>query len=180
MNLLRVDGFISSSSPNRSFVSPLWDYSPHFIALVLTFFKELPTKIKVTSLAIDKNLKNREKRQMTCLQMKFGGNKTAKIYSGNGTVRKIRKINFITKDKKYIYDNNSKTPLVYFTKKKKKKYTVKRKNELSLTSSIDNFLKNLKNGSKKNQDIYLGFNVVKILHLADKSLKLKKTINFLN
>ena len=58
-NLLQIDGFISSSSSNRSSISPLWDYSPHFIALSLSFFKELPIKIKATPLTIDKNLENR-------------------------------------------------------------------------------------------------------------------------
>ena len=70
--------------------------------------------------------------------------------------------------------------MVYLNKKTKKTHIVKIKKELSLTSSIGNFLKNLKNDKKNNSSVYLGFNVVKILHFADKSLKQKKTLNFLN
>ena len=65
------------------------------------------------------------------------------------------------------------TPLS--TSNLEKKIVIKVNNLPSLTSSISNFLKNLKNNKK---DILLGLNVVKILHLAEKSLMKKKKLRF--
>jgi len=175
-NVTKIQGFISSPSPNRSFLKPLWDYAPHFIAITLTFFNQLPKKIEAFNLDIENNLKNKKERQMVRINMYFSNNKAAAIDAGNGTIKKIRKIYFFEKCKKYIYDNNSRNPLVLYKKKSKKKTIIKINNLPSLTSSISNFLKNLKNKNKK--DILLGLNVVKILHLAEKSLFQKKKINF--
>ena len=60
--LIKLQGFISSSSPNRSFLKPLWDYSPHFIAISISFFGELPKKIEAFKLDIENSLKNKKKK----------------------------------------------------------------------------------------------------------------------
>ena len=174
-NIIKIQGFISSSSPNRTFLKPLWDYSPHFIAITLAFFNELPKKIEAYNIGIDNSLKSKKNRQMVRINMYFKNSKVAEITAGNGTVKKIRKIYFFEKNNKYIYDNNSKNPLTYYKKQSKKKIVIKVNNLPSLTSSISNFLKNLKNNKK---DILLGLNVVKILHLAEKSLMKKKKLRF--
>lgn len=166
---------ITSPSHGKNYISPLFDLAPHSIAVILNFFKTLPLSIIARELKIDKRIKSDlKKRSMVNLNMKFSKNRSAEITIGNGTIRKIRKAKFYTKNKIFNYDNYAKNLLTVFEKNKKRNIKIKNiKNEPSLQSSIKYFLSRNK---KKPNDVELGLKILKILNLSVKSLNQQKEI----
>jgi len=169
---------ISAPYKRRFDINPLWEYAPHFIATILKITKSKLLSISCQNLKIENSLFNRKQRYMYKIQLNFKDNLKAIIFAGNGTKKKNRKIEILTSNRnKYIYNDMSKTSLIYQKSNKIKKVLCKK--ESPLTNSIVSFVKKIKKNQVNYSGIKLSLKVTQVLSLAEKSLKTKKPIYFI-
>ena len=165
---------ISSPSIGKKYISPFFDLAPHPLAVILSLFKSEPKTLYAKKIYISKKTTKflKKKRELINLKMKFTKGRSAEIIVGNGTLKKIRQAKFFTEKNIFFYNNRSKNLLTKIEKYKKKIYQ-KVKNEPSLRSSIDYFIKRK---TKKDNDVELGTKVLKVMNLSIESLKKNKEL----
>lgn len=169
---------ISSSFKGRPDISPMWDYAPHFVAIILKIVKSKLISVSCQNAKIENGLFNKKQRYMYKIQLNFKNNLKAIIFAGNGTKKKNRKIEILTSNhNRYIYNDTRKTSLIYQKSNEIKKVLCKK--ELPLTNSIISFVKKIKKNQVNYSGIKLSLKVTQILSLAEKSLKAKKPIYFI-
>jgi len=169
---------ISAPYIRRADITPMWEYAPHFVAVILKLTKSKLLSVSCQYAKIENGLSEKKKRNMYKIQLNFKDKLKAVILVGNGTRKKNRKIEILTSNhNKYIYNDMSKTSLIYQKSSKIKKVLCKK--ELPLINSIISFVKKIKKNQVNYNGIKLGLKVTQILSLAEKSLKAKRLIRFI-
>lgn len=171
-DLIAAEFRIITSAKSKAYISPMLDLTPHFIAVSITFTREMPRYVLVKKQKIYQKFKDRSKRQMVSLNL-FFKKKIITIIAGNGSKIKERNGKIITRDKIFYYDNplTGKNILKFSNIKGSRTLNkIKLKKTPSLTSSISYFLNNVRKKKKNTKDLYLSEKVLKVQLAAEKSL----------
>ena len=83
---IKFIGNLSSNKKNRKSHSPLWDYAPHFLALLLNFYRKMPRRVKANIIKT-----TNENKKLFKIKLDFGKQyQESSIITGNGNVRNFR------------------------------------------------------------------------------------------
>lgn len=99
---IKFVGNLSSSKKNRKSHSPLWDYAPHFLALLLNFYRKMPRSVKANIIKI-----TNENKKLFKIKLDFGKQyQGSSIIAGNGNDRNFRNFTvFLNKKFSIKYDD---------------------------------------------------------------------------
>lgn len=137
INFDNINMQISGPSSHRKDMTPLWEYSPHFLAFLILKVKNIE-KYKISCEI--KELKFKKYAYKVQLSNK---NKYINLICGNHTQKKFRKISLENKFSKYNYNDRGNNHLSLY-KSNKKSIIFKKENLLdnALLYFFNNFLEN--------------------------------------
>jgi predicted dehydrogenase len=175
--ILSIDGLIGASYEKRAEITPLWEYSPHFIAVALQFAKS--RLIKLQASFYPSEIKSSE-HELVKVKMFFENGFFAKFIVGNGMLKKTRRMRLVGSKKIFLFDDQVNNRL--FTEELAQDLlpVPNISNERPLTSAIKSFGLAVSKGKPDFDDLYMGQNVVQILELATTSLNRGGTTIFAN
>ena len=162
-----LDGYIGASYERRSEITPLWEYSPHFIAVALQFANSKLIKLQASSYPSEIKSPGHE---LVKVEMFFEGGFFAKFIVGNGMLKKTRRMRLAGLKKIYVFDDQLESRLFEEDFEHELLPVPNVSMERPLTSAIKSFGLAVKRGAPDYDDLYMGRNVVRILELATISL----------
>ncbi|MBQ4810469.1 Gfo/Idh/MocA family oxidoreductase [Pseudoalteromonas luteoviolacea] len=165
-----VKGAIGAAYPHHAVMSPLWEYSPHFIAAALKIVKSSLVSLQATYLPIPESLQDNERREVVLLALKFADGSDVEIHAGNGMEDKTRTLDIRQQQDRYLFVDRADIPL------KVNEQAVAIDARLPLTKSLLHFADKVNNQDIDLEDFISGVEVIKILELADRSLQEGKAI----
>ncbi|MCF6440348.1 Gfo/Idh/MocA family oxidoreductase [Pseudoalteromonas luteoviolacea] len=161
---IHIKGAIGAAYPHHAVMTPLWEYSPHFIAAALTIISGSLISLKANYLPIPEDLKDDEKREVVKLKLSFSDGSHAEICAGNGMPEKTRWLHIQQNQNQYLFKDRAEVPLTINGQK------INIDTRLPLTKSLLHFADKVNNQDTDLQDFISAIEVIKILELADKSL----------
>lgn len=159
--------------PYRANLSPLWDWAPHDLAMVLSVIKSDPTQIFATQerkIADEKGWYSNYSIDLTFLDTS-----RANLHVGNAFEKKLREFNVTKGGLKICYRESETSQIsVYFDGMKQPG----RQNPIEnrpLNAALITFAGRIRNGGGI-EDIELGERVVRLIDAAERSIRSKKSI----
>ncbi|KZN70568.1 Gfo/Idh/MocA family protein [Pseudoalteromonas luteoviolacea] len=165
-----IKGAIGAAYGHHAVMSPLWEYSPHFIAAALKIAMAPLISLQATYLPIPKSLQDNERRELVLLTLKFADGSEAEIRAGNGMEDKTRTLDIRQEQDQYLFVDRADVPL------RINKQAISIDTRLPLTKSLLHFADKVNNQDIDLEDFISGVEVIRILELADRSLQEGKTI----
>jgi len=162
-----LDGHIGASYERRREITPLWEYSPHFIAVALQFANSKLIKLQASPHPSEIKIFGHE---LVKVEMFFESGFYAKFIVGNGMLNKTRRMRLIGSKNIYLFDDQLENRLFEEDLEHKLLPVSNISMEKPLTSAIKSFGMAVRRGAPDFDDLYIGRNVVRILELATKSL----------
>lgn len=162
-----LDGYIGASYKKRKEITPLWEYSPHFIAVALQFANSKLVKLQASPYTSE--IKSSE-HELVKVEMFFESGFFAKFIAGNGMLNKTRRMRLVGSKKTYLFDDQLENRLFEEDLEHELLPVPNISMERPLTSAIKSFGLAVTKGVPDFDDLYMGRNVVRILELATTSL----------
>ena len=165
---LELSGGIGAAYKARDDMTPLWEYSPHFIAMVLDISKIKEVFIKCANIPSEIE----QSGHMNYVIEMRGDNLLATIKAGNGFLEKTRYMMMGSSGQKYMFKDRVQFRLVQiFEDINHIEPILEVGDEKPLTSSLRSFSDAIELGEPNYSNLTLGRNVVAILESADCCLK---------
>ncbi len=165
-----IKGTIGSAYPHHAVMSPLWEYSPHFIAVALKIAQAPLVSLKATYLPIPNPLRDNERRELVLLMLKFADGSETEIHAGNGMEDKTRTLAIRQAQDQYLFIDRADVPL------RINEQAISIDTRLPLTKSLLQFANKVIHQDTDLEDFISGVEVIRILELADSSLQQGETI----
>jgi predicted dehydrogenase len=165
---LELNGEIGAAYKARDDMTPLWEYSPHFIAMALDISRVRKVFINCTKIPSEVEQSG---HMNYAIEIK-GDNLLATIKAGNGFLEKTRYMMMESSDQKYMFKDRVQFRLVQIVEDRDHiEPILEVGDEKPLTSSLKSFSDAIELGEPNYSNLTLGRNVVAILESADSCLK---------
>jgi predicted dehydrogenase len=165
--ITRLEGSIGASYERRSEITPLWEYSPHFIAVALQFAESQLVKLRASSYPSEIKSVGHE---LVKLEMFFENDFSAEFIVGNGMIKKTRRMKLRALENTFIFDDQLENRLFNEGSSGRLIPIANVSREKPLTSAIKSFRSAVLRGQPDFNDVFIGRDVVRILELATTSL----------
>ncbi len=168
--LRRIVGHIGAAYERRPDISPLWESSPHFIAVCLTAGGGDLQRVSAKRLPSEPPFSDDENRDLVQLDMAFSDGMTATVVAGNGMARKCRSLRFEFDEKSFIFDDQAESRLMEQDRSEDKAHAVPISEVRPLTASIQAFETKIRRGQPTPDDVRTGIKVIEILEAASRAI----------
>ena len=165
--ITRLEGSIGASYERRSEITPLWEYSPHFIAVALLFAESQLVKLRASSYPSEIK---RVGHELIKLEMFFENDFSAEFIVGNGMIKKTRRMKLRASENTFIFDDQLENRLFDEESSGRLIPVANVSRERPLTSAIKSFSSAVLRGQPDFNDVFIGRDIVRILELATDSL----------
>lgn len=165
-----IEGVIGAAYDCNPIMSPLWEYSPHFIAASMWLMRDRPIRVSAKRVSVDPNLSTHTHREMVTFDLIYECGSVARITAGNGIADKTRKLKVIDNKCSYYFKDRADEPLVKECIETLNREAIQIETDLPLTQSLRSFFSSVEQGIKDTSSFETGLNVVEILTAIDRSL----------
>lgn len=168
--LLSIKGRIGGAYERRSDISPLWEYSPHFVAVCIELNSGAPITVSAYRQPRETEPKDDPSKEIVAIEMVFSDGSLACIEVGNGMKVKSRILDFQYENARFRFDDQSYTRLMRESEDGQVMLPVSIQETLPLTLSIQNFEGCIRNGDVSLDSVRMGIEVVRVLEIASKEI----------
>ncbi len=168
----KIFGCIGAPYPRRTDIKPLWEYSPHLIAVALTLVGSMPVAVKARYLQLDSELIIDTSKEIVQMVLDFNNGPDVCIEAGNGVMQKIRKIDVYLEDEVLYFVDRAHVPLSRsptLNSALRSAIPVHTKTT-PLAAALRSFEKKVRVAKPDISGLIMGVNVVSILEAVEKSL----------
>lgn len=171
----KIFGRIGGPYPRRADIKPLWEYSPHLIAAVLTLVGSMPVAVMARYLQLDSEPINDPRKEIVQMDLGFNNSCDVRIEAGNGVTQKIRNIDVYLEDEVLHFVDRAHVPL---SRSPALNLALRaaipvQSNTLPLAAALRSFEKKVRMAKPDISGLVMGVNVVSILEAVEKSLVTK-------
>ena len=164
----RIIARVGSFYDRRPDIAPLWEYSPHFIAVSTVLAGGMPDAISAKNLPIETDPRDDSTREIIALEYHFPGGTECLLEVGNGMKLKTRRLTACFGEAAVKFDDQS-THKLTIRHGEGDEHVVDIDPTLPLTLAIRSFGSAIRRGNADFDGLEMGVNVVKILEAATRA-----------
>lgn len=164
-----IDGRIGAAYDRRADIAPLWEYSPHFLAVSIELMGKMPTTVAARNLPRETEPYDDPSKEIVALDLDFEGGARVHLEVGNGMRDKTREMTVQGSETTYRYVDRGRVPLSRAAAGKEAFQPIAVEPTLPLTAAIRDFADAVRRGDPDFAGLEMGLDVVRILDAASRA-----------